>query len=450
MTAVKLAIVVVAIVASLPAGRWLERHPRWRLHLWALVGFLPFLARGDLGIVPWDRPGDTNGIEVALIDWLALSLYLAHRGRTRPTPYRIALGLYLLAALIPITYAEWPLGAFAYVWKVCRMYLLYAAICRAGDDERVPAALLRGLAFGIVYESVWTIWQHFGLGIHRAPGTFVHENTLGMLVNLTVMVPIALIIAGRASRLAWLAAIAALPNCIFTVSRGTILFFAVGTALVYLVSVLRSYDTRKAKLGLIGLALAAALAPVAVATLGTRSVGERDESMQTRRQFERAAALMLEDHPLGVGPNHFVVMLFSRGYGDRADLHWSQRISIVHNVYWLTAAEMGYPGIIALVVLFLGPLLSAFRWGLRAHQDHRSEILVGLAVGLTLFYVHSFFEWTWRLAEVSYVYWMVVGITATLARQLGESRLRHPVPVRALRMARRDARTGSVATFAQP
>ncbi len=430
MTAVKLAIVIVAVLASYPAGQWLGRHPRWRLHLWTLVALLPFLSRADMGIIFWDRPGDTNGIEVALIDWFALSLFFAYQGRGRPAPYRLALGAYFVVCLTSVAYAEWPLGALGYVWKLCRMYLLYAAICRAGRDERVPAALLRGILLGIVYEAPWILWQHFGLGIHRAPGTFAHENTLGMLVNLTVMVPIALILAGRATRLAWLAVIAAVPSCLFTVSRGTILFFAAGSVLVYVASILRRSDSRKAWLGLMGLGLAAALVPLAIVTLSSRSLDERNQSMQVRDQFEHAASLMLEDHPLGVGANHFGIMLLTGGYGDRAGLDWSQRMSIVHNVYWLTAAELGYAGVIALVVLFLAPLPAAIRWSLRTPEDRRADVLLGLGVGLMLFYVHSFFEWTWRITEVSYVYWVVVGMAASLARQLHDADRRERVMVR--------------------
>lgn len=430
MTAAKLAIFVVGALASYPVGRWLERHPAWRLRAWVLVGFLPFFSRADMGILYWNRPGDTNGIEVALLDWLALSLLFAARRRAGATPYRIVMGAYLAVALGAVTYSEWSLGAFGYVWKLGRMYLLYAAVCRASQDDAVPAAILRGVMYGLVYEALWTVWQHFGQGILRAPGTFAHENTLGMLVNLTVMVPIALIFAGRATRLGWLAVIAALPSCLFTVSRGTILFFAVGTVAVYVVSVLKKYDARKAKLGLVGIALAAAFIPLAITSLASRSTAERSESMLVRGQFERAASLMLEDHPLGVGPNHFGIMLLSGGYGDRAGLDWTQRMSIVHNVYWLTAAEMGYAGVLALVALFLAPLLSSIRWIYRARQDPRADVLLGLAVGLALFYVHSFFEWTWRITEVSYVYWMVVGMTGGLARQLRDARLGRSVSSR--------------------
>lgn len=415
----KWAIFAVAVLGAYPVGRWLRDRPALQLRTWTLIGFLPFLSALDMALVSYGtRPGDTNGIEVALIDWLALSLLFAHRGPARPLPYRFALTAYLVVAILSVAQAQWTLGAAGYVWKLCRMYLLFAVICREGHDPRVPAALLRGMIFGIVYEGAWAVWQHFGLGLHQVTGSFVHQNTLGLLLNLVVMVPIALILAGQPTGLTVLAPIAALPTCLFTVSRGTLLFFGAGSLLVYLLSALRAYDLRKARIGLIGLVLGLALVPLALSTLGSRSTQEQAESLQLRQRYERAAALMLAEHPLGVGPNHFTIMLVAGGYGERAGVTWSQQVAIVHNVYWLTAAEMGYPGVVALVILFLAPLGTALRYGLWPRRGRRGDVLLGLGAGLAVFYAHSFYEWAWRATAVSYVYWMAVAIVASLARPL--------------------------------
>jgi O-antigen ligase len=252
-------------------------------------------------------------------------------------------------------------------------------------------------------------------------GTFVHQNTLGMMVNLAVMAPVALEVAGRGSRLTRLAVIAAVPVCILTISRGALLFFGGGVVLVYLASATRAFTWRKAKLGLVGLALAAVVVPLALAELGSRPEVERVESMETRAQFERAASLMLQEHPLGIGPNHFTLRLLT-SYGERAGVDWTQRLAIVHDVYTLTAAEMGYAGVVALALLFVAPLLTAVRAIRRAGRDPRGDLLVGLAVTLAVFYAHGLFEWAWRQTPVSYLYWMIVAVTESVARQLRAER----------------------------
>ena len=140
--------------------------------------------------------------------------------------------------------------------------------------------------------------------------------------------------------------------------------------------------------------------------------------------------MMLAEHPLGIGPNQFQVSLMTEGYGARAGVDWTQRIGIVHNIYWLTAAETGYAGLLALVLVFIVPVLSAFRYAFRAGRDIRGDVLLGLGVGLTMFYVHSLFEWVWRVTSVSYVFWIVVGMTATLSRGVRDTVTRRAVLAR--------------------
>jgi hypothetical protein len=419
----KLLVFAIAVLASYPVGSWLRGRPTARTLAWTACGFLPFFSRPlEIALVSFGgRPGDTFGLEVGVLDWLALSLLFAYRGRSRRLPNRAGIALYVAVALVSVTQAPWMLGAFGYVWKLGRMILLYAVVSRAQDDRRVPMALLRGMMLGILNEFGWSMWQRLALGWPRATGTFAHQNTLGMMINLAVMVPIALEIAGRSTRLSRLAWIAAVPVAILTISRGALLFLAGGVVLVYAASALGGLTRRKARIGLAGLALAAVIVPVVLVTLGSRPARERLESMETRESYERAAALMLEEHPLGIGPNDFTLSLMT-GYGERAGVEWSQRIAIVHDVYTLTAAEMGYAGVVALAVLFLGPLLAAIRAARRAGRDPRRDLLVGLAVALAMFYAHSALEWAWRQTAVSYLYWMVAAVAVTLARQVEDDR----------------------------
>jgi O-antigen ligase len=415
--ALKWAIFAVALLASQPAARWIRDRPAVRLALWALVGVLPFVPNLYMAVVFFPgRVGDTHGLEVAVIDWLALTLLLAARPTGHPLPYRFALFAYFLLVVVAIPQARWTVHAMGYAWKLGRMYLLFAAIWRGGcEDERVPAALLRGLTIALVSEGALATWQHFGQGIVQATGTFVHQNTLGMLVNLVVMVPIARILAGPTSLLTRLAPLAALLAGFFAVSRGTLLFLGAGTALVFVGSTLRGFTLRKAWFGALGIAAAIAIIPVAVVTIETRAAEQRLESMEVRTKLESAASLMLRDHPLGLGPNHFALELAMGGYGRRAGVGWRMWTALVHNVYWLTAAELGYAGLVALLVLFAAPLGTVLGRGRWRCAGRRGDVLLGLGVGLGTLYAHSLYEWAWRQHEVSYVYFMTVAMIPVLA-----------------------------------
>ena len=418
-TAVKLVLFIVAVLSSYPAGRWLRERPALRHLTWTLIGFLPFYDAPDSSLYFFESiPGDTHGLEVAVIDWLVVSLCFAYPGSARPLPYRIPLAVYLLVVLASATQAQWMVLSLGYAWKLGRMYLLFAAVWRAGDDRRVPAAILRGMTLGLVYEGVLVLWQHYGLGLFQAPGSFAHQNELAVLANIAVMAPLALILAGPTPLLTKLAPVAAVAGALFTVSRGAMLFLGTGSALVFLGSAFRRYTVRKAWICMIGLVLGAAFVPLALSTIESRKAEERAESIEHRQRLEVAASLMLQEHPLGIGPNCFMSQLIHGGYGERSGLSWRQRVSIVHNIYLLTAAEMGYAGVVALVILFLVPLASALWYGLRARHDRRGDVLLGLGVGLIAFYAHGFFEWVWRLTGVSYVYFTIIGIVAVLTRQI--------------------------------
>ena len=415
----KLFLFIVAVLSSYPAGRWLREHPALQHFTWTLIGFLPFYAPPERSLYFFPLyPGDTHGLAVTVIDWLVLSLCFAYRRPATPLPYRFPLAVYLFVALASAAQARWMLLSLGYAWKLGRMYLLFAAVCWAGNDRRVPAAILRGMTLGLVYEGVLVLWQHYGLGLFQAPGSFLHQNELAVLLNIAVMAPLALILAGPTPLLTKLAPVAAVAAALFTVSRGAMLFLGAGSALVFLGSAFRRYTVRKAWICMIGLVLGAAFVPLALSTIESRKVEERGQSIEHRQRLEVAASLMLQEHPLGIGPNCFTSQLLFGGYADRSGLAWSQRVAIVHNIYWLTAAEMGYAGVVALVVLFLVPLGSALWYGLRTRHDRRGDVLLGLGVGLMVFYAHGFFEWVWRLTEVSYVYFTIIAIVAILARQI--------------------------------
>lgn len=125
--------------------------------------------------------------------------------------------------------------------------------------------------------------------------------------------------------------------------------------------------------GLIGLAAVLLIAPLALATFAQRGEAALKSSDEERVAFATAAAMMVADHPLGVGANHYVVVANTGGYNHRAGVTFaigSERAN-VHNIYRLVAAETGYPGLIALVLLLLGPMTVALRcgWRNRGNQE---------------------------------------------------------------------------------
>ena len=221
---------------------------------------------------------------------------------------------------------------------------------------------------------------------------------------------------------------------VLTASRATIAIGALGYAAVFMLSALQRWTFRKALFLLIGVLVLIAAAPLAVWSLESRFAVEKNfyPYYDERAAFERAAAMILSDHPLGIGVNHYVVAANNGGYNRLAGVtpHSSSLLTNVHNIYWLVAAESGYLGLITFLLLLLRPLTVAFLCSWRNQGDQRGDLLMGLGVALLAVYIHSLWEWIFIDFEVQYMFALTVGLVAGLAEQLGYFRHRYPQRVR--------------------
>ena len=426
-------LLVLSLLAVVPLGSWLRANRRYWYRAWTVVGFLPFAAVGwlDINLISHEAyRGDSRGFEITLVDLLVVALYLGTARRGASSPFRAPRYLYLLAAVFSVSQAVEPLFAWFSIWKLLRMYLVLGVVTLACADRRVAPAILRGMALGVVAQLPVVLLQRYGFGFYQTPGFFAHQNTLGGAVNLVVPVSLALILAGTRSA-PHLAALAASPVLlVLSLSRGSITNYGLALGATLLLSTLRGLTGRKLVVSLVGVALVGAIGLKAAHTIVTRFLEAPEASAETRLIFEDAAASMLRDHPLGIGMNQYSLVIREGGYGQRAGEargveNWNEPGEfggIVHNIYWLTAAELGYVGIAAFAWLILSVLYLAFRTGLATRGDVRADVLLGLGVGIAGLCVHGLLEWTLRQTSISYVFWIMCGLVAALARQLREVR----------------------------
>ena len=152
---------------------------------------------------------------------------------------------------------------------------------------------------------------------------------------------------------------------------------AVGYSIVFVLSAIRGWTSRKAIALTVALVVGAVIAPIAVSAIESRGSHGLEGSDEERAAFISAASLMLSDHPLGVGANNFVVAADADGYYERAGVTWMSYLATVHNVYWLVVAESGYFGLIAYVTFLLNPMFVAFWCSLRNRDDVRRRSSFG-------------------------------------------------------------------------
>ena len=376
-----------------------------------------------MSIDSWVWVGYVAGPEISYLDLIAITVYLSLRRATHPTPFRFSMALYFGTTVLSAIQTPLPDTALFYSWQLARMFLLYATVYRGiCADPHVLPAVLKGMAAGIFLEAAVTISQRVE-GTLQTNGTYLHQNTLGMVSHLVVVPFFALLLGGRRGWLPPAVVAAGLVVQVMTTSRGTIALSALGLATVFLLSALRRWSSRKAQLLLAGVAAIAVVGPIAASSLQQR-FNKNAEGLTFGEDIERvhlkaAATAMLADHPMGVGANNYTFAGLQQGYFNRSGLAWQMMGANVHDVYWLVATETGYVGLIAFIIFLMRPLTVAFACGLRNLGDPRGDLQLGLGVALLLVYLGSLEEWVFVSFDVQYTFAIAVGLVAGLAAELG-------------------------------
>jgi O-antigen ligase len=210
---------------------------------------------------------------------------------------------------------------------------------------------------------------------------------------------------------------------ILTASRATIGLVGAGYALTIVLSCARMMTARKTAAAVFALVGLAAATPLAIMSLDRRyeAIGSPSQGYDERAAFEKAALLILDENPFGIGPNQYVTVANSQGYSARAGVAWNSgsRAAHVHNTFLLVAAETGYVGLITFAVLVLRALWVGLRGAFRFRKDPRGELLLGVGVGLLMAIVHSFYEWVLVLSPLQFLMGINMGLIAGLAMNLG-------------------------------
>lgn len=419
-------IAIIFVLALLPSAiGWLRRNPRHLPKVMMALGLAPFfsgilhLTASPISWAGW--PGFNKGLELSIVDAISIALIASAPARTRVAHLRWPIGLFATLVLISATQTDTPQPTLFYAWQLGRVALLVTAVATACRDPRTPTALLKGLIFGLAYQALVSINER-AHGVVQAAGTFGHQNLLGMITHFVVFPSLAVLLATKKVKWMWLGPVAGGIIAILAASRATLGLSAAGVVLLLGLSLLRHSTARKRKvaaLGIVGLAIAA---PLAMMTLGARfEKAPLDGGYDERAAFEKAAKAMLHDYPLGVGANHYVIVANTQGYSERAGVApvFGSRSAHVHNLYLLTAAETGYAGFIAIIIIMLVPIVTALRLAWRFRGDPRGELVVGAAVALTIAALHSMYEWIFVYATVQYLYALMVGLIAGLGQQMG-------------------------------
>jgi hypothetical protein len=400
--------------------------PLARRVLVGLVGFSVFHVV-DINLISDETyRGDSTGIEVTAIDLIVLSLFIAQRVRRAPRlegPKLTFVRLfYLAAAVASLVAAPLLLRSSFSVWKLLRMFFAFSVMAVELTDLAQARAALIGLGAGVLTQAGLALEQRYIQGLVRVTGSQPHPNSLAMLCNLVTPVALSLWLAGHARRFNAAVVVAGALCVILSLSRGGIMMLAVSTALCVGVSLAKEMNVRK--LAVVGSLMVGGLVVLAKSldSIIERFTSAPAASVEARDKFTMAAEAMAMENPFtGIGINMFSHVLEHGGYADRFELASVDRNGIAHHIYWLTAAELGYIGLAAYVLLLAAVLWMAVR--LARSRGVRGDIALGMAAGLFVTYVQGTAEWIARQTPMSYGFWLFAGaLSALTALEMAHAR----------------------------
>ena len=368
--------------------------------------------------------GPDRGFEVTLTDLaaasLALALLIKPPGKIKwIPPASLVLILYFACAVFSLAWTPEPLYSSFTIFKLLRCGLIYWTVANAVRSRRDLRAVLGGWMIAALVTGGIAFVQKYFLGVWRINGPFDHSNTVPLYLNL-VIGPVLMWALADPEMMSFVrvSALASVLGMLFAVlgtfSRAGIALSGLAFGATLCVAAVRAPSRRTLGIAFVAGILALAGAIKAAPRVINRFENAEVESIQARGEFNEAALMMVSDSPLGVGINVFPLVMAQPRYMHHVRVMANEPSpGVVHNIYLLTAAELGICGLL----VFLS-VLARFLWIAVATATRRvsfeSLIAASLAIGMLALHGSGFLEWAFRITPVCYQFAFVAGLTAAL------------------------------------
>lgn len=416
--AIALFLLAIPVLQALMKG-----NLRNQRYVWMAIGFIPFtigFLHLDASIISWPMwPGYVKGMLVSFIDSCAIAVLLVLPGKRGRTPLVWLLIVFMLVAAAAIAFAQEKQAAFFFVWQLGRMLLVCLAASRIAAQPDGARYILYGMMGAAILQAGYSINERFH-GIAQAGGTLGHQNMMGMAIHFAIYPALALLLSGRRDPLLLVGFVAGVIAVGLTGSRATLGLAVGGIVLTIVLSMIMRPSGRKTSIAGVGVLAMLAMSPLAYNSLTARLSADALASSDLERDaFKRAAWMMIDDHPMGVGANQYVVVANTQGYSARAGVAWNSanRSANVHDTYLLMTAELGYLGGAVFMALMVLPIFAALRFAWAMRRDPRGELGMGLGVALLAVAGHCLYEWIYVTYPIQYLHGIAIGMLAGLIRQ---------------------------------
>ena len=417
----------------------------------------------------WYR-GTTRGFEFTFIDVLAIGVLLSSFLLPRPGQSRWfwpaslgALLLYLIYGCFSVAISEPKLFGLFELSRILRSLIVFLAAAWFVRGERELAILVLALCCAVCFEGALAVKQRLLGGVYRVPGSLDHSNSLCAYLCLAGPVLVAAATSNLPKLLRWFSALgiaSAAVAIVFTISRAGIPLFALVTlgATAFCIS-WRITLKKIAVTGLICLAMGGLLFKswyLLADRFGQASLEQEflEEDTEGRGMYLRQARAIVEDRFFGVGLNNWSYWV-SKKYGaqlgerfeDYDDIEYSPSKEILpsihyaapaHNLGALTIGELGWPGVVILMLLWLRWLQMGTRFLWRRTSDALHRLGVGIFFGTCGVFLQGLTEWVYRQTQIMFAVHIAVGALASLCYLQRRTRCRQLEPLAQPREAREE------------
>ena len=434
----KYAVFSLALLFGVPVMVWLAMLNS-QMRQWLLALLLLSTCFGTLGKINFvsleTYRGPDRGFEITLTDLIALSLNIAMIVKFPKKilwvpPRTILVGLFLTWCVVTTVRSPVPLyGAFT-MFKLIRMCAIFWCIVNVLEIGTPIRGLWIGFTAVSIVMTVICLKQKYVNGYYRVPGPFDHSNTIPLYVNL--LIPALLIWALADKRLKiWESMLSLIGSlglvfCVVaTYSRAGMALAGLSLLIALAATNMRGINPRAIIVSGVVIVLMMVGAAKATDSILKRVASAPKSSEEAREEFNAAAHAMLANHNAGIGLNNFSYVLTTETAYNRflKVMKNETQAGVCHHIYNLTAAELGYPGLMLFVLLILSFCWTAVIWAFKS-KVFESKLLFGLFLGALALHLQGFLEWGFRITPVMQMFAMTSAVIIGLSRIVKSKQLK--------------------------
>ena len=369
--------------------------------------------------------GPDRGFEVTLTDLtamgLALTLLLRPGRLTWFPPAALALASYFALCVISAGLSPEPLYSSFTVFKLMRCALVYWVFVNAVRSREDVRAVITGWTAAGLLVAALAFVQKYLFHVWRVYGPFDHSNTVSVYVNV-MLAPVLMsaLVDPELTPAARLAGLASVLGMLFaqlsTFSRAGIVLCSGSFALTLALALVRRPSRRAGLVAALALVVAVAGVVKALPRVADRFEHAAEESLEAREEFNAAAMAMIADHPEGIGVNAFSQEMALSQYGAHVRVMANESPpGVAHNIYLLTAAELGVCGLAVFMYL-----MARFQWmAVRTaigRAGPESMLAAAVALGMICTHLSGMLEWVFRITAIHYQFIFSAGLAVALHR----------------------------------